>query len=81
MTPSERAAAPEPLPLAALTDAIVAAHRGTTISRACRRPPRRRAAARARAGRGAMITAMRRVNLHTADLNRDDEPEGYAHAT
>jgi len=27
-----------------------------------------------------MITAMRRVNLHTADLNRDDEPAGYEHA-
>ena len=23
---------------------------------------------------------MRRVNLHTADLNRDDEPAGYEHA-
>jgi len=27
-----------------------------------------------------MITAMRRVNLHTADLSRDDEPAGYEHA-
>ena len=27
-----------------------------------------------------MIPAMRRVNLHTADLNRDDEPAGYEHA-
>ena len=27
-----------------------------------------------------MIRAMRRVNLHTADLTRDDEPAGYGHA-
>ena len=27
-----------------------------------------------------MIRAMRRVNLPTADLNRDDEPAGYEHA-
>jgi hypothetical protein len=27
-----------------------------------------------------MITAMRRVNLRTAELNRDDEPAGYEHA-